>query len=108
MRAVASPSGRPRVHLLVQLRVGYNSRVAQQRGVAPLAWDGFVVPPREGGRRARHHSVVARLVEVQVCDAVAGGAGKAAEDLEHLYKTYGPQFGATAVWCKQMGCCNAE
>ena len=44
----------------------------------------------------------------QVCDAVAGGASKAAEDLEHLYKTYGPQFGATAVWCKQMGCCNAE
>ena len=44
----------------------------------------------------------------QVCEAVAGGASKAAEDLEHLYKTYGPQFGATAVWCKQMGCCNAE
>ena len=38
----------------------------------------------------------------QVCDAVAGGAGKAAEDLEHLYKTYGPQFGATAVWCKKI------
>ena len=44
----------------------------------------------------------------QVCEAVAGGASKAGEALEHLYKTYGPEFGATAVWCRHNGCCAAE
>ena len=44
----------------------------------------------------------------QVCEAVAGGASKAGEALERLYKTYGPEFGATAVWCRQNGCCAAE
>ena len=35
----------------------------------------------------------------QVCKAVAGGASKAGEALEHLYKTYGPEFGAIILLC---------
>ena len=43
-----------------------------------------------------------------VCDSIAGGASAAASDIGFLYEKYGPQFGASAVWCREMGCCAVE
>ena len=43
-----------------------------------------------------------------VCSSIAGGASAAAADIGFLYEKYGPQFGASAVWCREMGCCAME
>jgi hypothetical protein len=43
-----------------------------------------------------------------VCESIAGGASAAAADIGFLYEKYGPQFGASAVWCREMGCCAME
>ena len=41
-----------------------------------------------------------------VCKAVAGAAkGGAKAKLEKMYIAFGPQFGATAVYCRDGGCC---
>ena len=44
----------------------------------------------------------------KVCKAVAGGAKGLAKKMEPLYAAYGPQFGATAVVCRDGGCCPKE
>jgi hypothetical protein len=41
-----------------------------------------------------------------VCKAVAGAVkGGAKKELETMYNNYGPQFGASAVFCREGGCC---
>jgi hypothetical protein len=41
-----------------------------------------------------------------VCKAVAGAVkGGAKKDLAAMYKAFGPQFGASAVFCREGGCC---
>ncbi len=43
-----------------------------------------------------------------VCEDIASGAKAAKDDIGKLYEMYGPLFGASAVWCREQGCCNGE
>ena len=44
-----------------------------------------------------------------MCKKVAGAVkGKAKKELESMYTAYGPNFGASAVYCRQGGCCLEE
>lgn len=43
----------------------------------------------------------------KVCQEVAKGAMKAGQEIGSLYEMYGPQFGASTVWCRENGCCLA-
>jgi hypothetical protein len=41
-----------------------------------------------------------------LCETVAGAVkGGAKKELETMYKAFGPQFGASAVYCREGGCC---
>lgn len=41
-----------------------------------------------------------------VCKAVAGAVkGSASAKLKVMYQAFGPQFGASAVFCREGGCC---
>ena len=42
-----------------------------------------------------------------VCTEVAKGAMKAGKEIGYMYEMYGPQFGASTVWCRDNGCCLA-
>ena len=40
-----------------------------------------------------------------VCKSIAEGAKAAKKEIGLLYEMYGPQFGASTVWCREQGCC---
>lgn len=42
----------------------------------------------------------------KVCKGIAGAVkGKAKKSLGEMYKAFGPQFGASTVFCREGGCC---